>query len=50
VAPYSAPNTFSSGARGEGDICRGFSFILPIAVLAELFRLPEGNARRRRPT
>jgi cytochrome P450 len=33
-------------ARGEGDICREFSFILPIAVLAEFFRLPEGNARR----
>jgi cytochrome P450 len=33
-------------ARGEGDICRDFSFILPIAVLAEFFRLPEDNARR----
>jgi cytochrome P450 len=33
-------------ARGEGDICREFSFILPIAVLAEFFRLPEANARR----
>jgi cytochrome P450 len=33
-------------ARGEGDICREFSFILPIAVLADFFRLPEGNARR----
>ena len=32
--------------RGEGDICREFSFILPIAVLAEFFCLPEGNARR----
>jgi cytochrome P450 len=33
-------------ARGEGDICRDFSFILPIAVLADFFRLPEDNARR----
>jgi cytochrome P450 len=33
-------------ARGEGDICREFSFILPIAVLADFFRLPDGNARR----
>jgi cytochrome P450 len=33
-------------ARGEGDICREFSFILPIAVLADFFRLPEANARR----
>jgi cytochrome P450 len=33
-------------ARGEGDICHEFSFILPIAVLADFFRLPEGNARR----
>jgi cytochrome P450 len=33
-------------ARGEGDICREFSFILPIAVLADFFRLPEDNARR----
>jgi cytochrome P450 len=32
--------------RGEGDICRDFSFILPIAVLADFFRLPEDNARR----
>jgi cytochrome P450 len=33
-------------ARGEGDVCREFSFILPIAVLADFFRLPEDNARR----
>jgi cytochrome P450 len=33
-------------ARGEGDICRDFSFILPIAILADFFRLPEENARR----
>jgi cytochrome P450 len=33
-------------ARGEGDICREFSFILPIAVLADFFRLPDANARR----
>jgi cytochrome P450 len=33
-------------ARGEGDICREFSFILPIAVLADFFRLPEVSARR----
>ena len=32
--------------RGEGDICRDFSFILPIAILAEFFRLPEDNAKR----
>jgi cytochrome P450 len=32
--------------RGEGDICRDFSFILPIAILAEFFRLPENNAKR----
>ena len=32
--------------KGEGDICRDFSFILPIAVLADFFRLPEANARR----
>jgi cytochrome P450 len=32
--------------KGEGDICRDFSFILPIAILADFFRLPEGNARR----
>ena len=33
-------------AKGEGDICRDFSFILPIAVLADFFRLPAHNARR----
>lgn len=33
-------------ASGEGDICRDFSFILPIAILADFFRLPEQNARR----
>lgn len=32
--------------RGEGDICRDFSFILPIAILAEFFRLPDDNAQR----
>jgi len=32
--------------RGEGDICRDFSFILPIAILADFFRLPDENARR----
>ena len=32
--------------RGEGDICRDFSFILPIAILAEFFRLPADNAKR----
>jgi cytochrome P450 len=32
--------------KGEGDICRDFSFILPIAVLADFFRLPDENARR----
>jgi cytochrome P450 len=33
-------------AKGEGDICSDFSFILPIAILADFFRLPEDNARR----
>jgi len=32
--------------KGEGDICRDFSFILPIAILAEFFRLPDDNAKR----
>ncbi|MGD2167617.1 MAG: cytochrome P450 [Gammaproteobacteria bacterium] len=32
--------------KGAGDICRDFSFILPIAILAEFFRLPDDNARR----
>ncbi len=32
--------------KGEGDICRDFSFILPIAILADFFRLPDENARR----
>jgi cytochrome P450 len=32
--------------KGEGDICRDFSFILPIAILAEFFRLPDENAQR----
>ena len=32
--------------RGAGDICRDFSFILPIAILAEFFRLPADNAQR----
>lgn len=32
--------------KREGDICRDFSFILPIAILADFFRLPEANARR----
>lgn len=33
-------------ARGEGDICRDFSFILPIAILGEFFRLSADAARR----
>jgi len=33
-------------ARGEGDICRDFSFILPIAILGEFFRLSEDAAKR----
>ena len=33
-------------ARGEGDICRDFSFILPIAILAEFFRLADESAKR----
>jgi cytochrome P450 len=32
--------------QGQGDICRDFSFILPIAILADFFRLPDANARR----
>jgi len=32
--------------KGEGDMCRDFSFILPIAILAEFFRLPDDNAKR----
>ena len=32
--------------RGAGDICRDFSFILPIAILADFFRLPDENAKR----
>lgn len=31
-------------ARGGGDICAGFSFILPIALLAEFFRLNPADA------
>ena len=31
-------------ARGGGDICAGFSFILPIALLAEFFRLNPEDA------
>ncbi|WP_068299800.1 cytochrome P450 [Pararhodobacter sp. CCB-MM2] len=31
-------------ARGGGDICAGFSFILPIALLAEFFRLNPQDA------
>lgn len=31
-------------ARGGGDICAGFSFILPIALLAEFFRLSPQDA------
>jgi len=33
-------------ARGESDICRDFSFILPIAILGEFFRLSEDAAKR----
>ena len=32
--------------RGQGDICRDFSFILPIAILGEFFRLPDASAKR----
>ena len=32
--------------RGEGDICRDFSFLLPIMILAEFFRLPDDDAAR----
>jgi cytochrome P450 len=32
--------------KGKGDICRDFSFTLPIAILADFFRLPDHNARR----
>ncbi len=33
-------------ARGHGDICADFSFILPIAILAEFFRIPAADAER----
>lgn len=33
-------------ARGEGDICSDFSFILPIAILGEFFRIPPADAER----
>lgn len=33
-------------ADGDGDICSGFSFLLPIALLAEFFNLPADNAER----
>lgn len=33
-------------ARGGGDICADFSFLLPIALLAEFFRLSPGDAAR----
>ncbi len=32
--------------NGEGDICKDFSFTLPIAILAEFFRIPDENAER----
>lgn len=33
-------------AEGGGDICKDFSFLLPIALLAEFFNLPPENAER----
>lgn len=33
-------------AKGGGDVCRDFSFRLPIAILGEFFRVPEKNAER----
>lgn len=33
-------------AEGGGDICAGFSFKLPIALLAEFFNLPAADAER----
>ena len=33
-------------ARGGGDICEEFSFLLPIALLAEFFNLPPQDAER----
>ena len=33
-------------AQGGGDICEGFSFLLPIALLAEFFNLPPDEAER----
>lgn len=33
-------------AEEEGDICEGFSFLLPIALLAEFFNLPPDEAER----
>lgn len=32
--------------RGRGDICADFSFILPIAILGEFFRIPPVDAER----
>ncbi|MGR3320354.1 MAG: cytochrome P450 [Pseudooceanicola sp.] len=33
-------------AKGGGDICAEFSFLLPIALLAEFFNLPPADAER----
>ncbi|MGR3452354.1 cytochrome P450 [Pseudooceanicola sp.] len=33
-------------AKGGGDICADFSFLLPIALLAEFFNLPPDDAER----
>ncbi len=33
-------------AKGGGDICKDFSFLLPIALLAEFFNLPPDDAER----
>ena len=33
-------------AKGGGDICREFSFNLPIALLSEFFRIPADDAER----
>lgn len=32
--------------RGRGDICADFSFVLPIAILGEFFRIPPADAER----
>ena len=44
VARMVADNIDPYIARGQGDICAEFSFVLPIALLAEFFRLNPDDA------